>query len=467
MTIRNRITAYIVGVGLIASLLYSAVVFYELIEQPFDVLDAVLEEEAYRTAEIVLNRPDESQPPQVATSSSRYAYWVEVRDQGTGALLYRSDLAQLVPLSRVDPGEHSIVSVPFISDSINIGQKADGTVSFRIRSFLVKVGGKTCHVQIARPMEHLEQEIKDLVLGLLSGFIFSLLFLVAISRFVAGKVLKPVDSIRNLTRDISERNLGRRIPVGEGQDELSELARTINRMLDRLQYSFARQREFLFATSHELKTPLTTLRLAADEISRCDAEVLPRSAQENLIRLQEQVLRMERLVKDLLNLSSMETMTRVDPAAVDLNELLLPLAEEYRFLADARGIRMEIRIPQRLAAAGDAEKLRRAFSNLLDNSVKYNMDGGRIELTGETLEDHVRVTIANTGPGVAESEIPRVFDQFYRGEKSRSIRLGGSGLGLAIVKRIMELHNGRVVFESRENGWTRVTVLLPGFQGKM
>lgn len=462
MTIRNRITAYIVGAGFIAGLLYSAVVFYELIEQPFDLMDSVLKEEAYRTVDIILeSQGDSAQPPQIVTSSSRYLYWIEVYDQDTGALLYQSDLAKLVSLSRIDSGDRSIDSVPFASDKVNIGQKADGTVSFRIRSFLVKSGGKTCFVQIARPMEHLEKEIQDLVLGILAGFVFSILILILISRFVAGRILKPVGAMQNLARDIGERNLDRRIPTGEQRDELSELARTINKMLDRLQYSFARQREFLFATSHELKTPLTTLRLAADEITRCDAEALSQSARDNLPRLQEQVLRMERLVKDLLNLSSLETMTRIDPAPVDLNEILLPLADEYRFLADARGIGMDIQIPRWLGVSGDVEKLRRAFSNILDNAVKYNVDGGRIELAGDTVAGEVRVTVANTGPGVAESEIPRVFDQFFRGEKSRSSQHGGSGLGLAIVKRIVELHGGRVTFESREGGWSLVSVFLP------
>lgn len=463
MTIKNRITAYIVGVGLIAGLLYSVTVFYELIEQPFDLLDAVLKEEAYRAVDIILKSQVDSQPPQVATSSSRYVYWIEVYDQGAGTLLYQSDLAKLVSLSRVDPGDSSIANVHFTSDKVNIGQKIDGTVFFRVRSFLIKSGGKTCFVQIARPMEKMEEEIQELALGVLLGFLFSALILIVISRFVAGRILRPIGSMQTLARDISEKDLDRRIPIGEERDELSDLARTINRMLDRLQYSFARQREFLFATSHELKTPLTTLRLAADEIARCDTEMLSQSARDNLPRLQGQVLRMERLVKDLLNLSSMETMHRVDPKPVHLNEILQSLADEYKFLAEARGIQMDIRISPQLFVSGDPEMLRRAVSNIMDNAVKYNKDGGWITLAGETVAENVRVIVANTGPGVAETEIPRVFDQFFRGEKSRSSHYGGSGLGLAIVKRIVELHDGRIIFESREGDWSRITVFLPGF----
>jgi len=465
MTIKTRITLYIVGAGFIASLLFSVIVFYELIEQPFDLLDAVLKEEAYRAAELFSGEDDSAEPsPRLFASSYQNSYWIEILDTPSEELLYQSNLAKLVPLSRIDPGTRSIASVPFSSDDINIGQRIDGSVAFRIRAFLIPMDGKTLFVQAARPMEKLEEEIRDLVLGVLSGFVVSTLILIVMSRYMAGKILRPIGAMKDLARHISDRNLDRRIPAGEDHDEFSELARTINQMLDRLQYSFARQREFLFATSHELKTPLTTLRLAADEISRCDAETPSPCVRDNLPRLQGQVLRMERLVKDLLNLSSMETMHRVDPKPVHLNEILQTLAEEYQFLAEARGIQLDIRISPQLFVSGDAEMLRRAVSNILDNAVKYNRDGGWITLSGETVAENVRVIVANTGPGVAEAEIPRVFDQFFRGEKSRSSHYGGSGLGLAIVKRIMELHGGKITFESQEGNWSRITVFLPGFR---
>jgi signal transduction histidine kinase len=310
-------------------------------------------------------------------------------------------------------------------------------------------------------MEKLDEEIWDLVFGILAGFIFSILALIVIAGFMAGKILQPIGRMKDLAQAISEKNLDQRIPHGEGRDEFSELARTTNRMLDRLQYSFVRQRDFLFDTSHELKTPLTTMRLAVDEICTSDGENLPPFVRDNLLRLNNQVLRMERLVKDLLNLSSLETLTSIDPKPVEISELLSSLAGEYQFLADAHNIKMDIRLLDGLVIQGDAEKLHRAFSNILDNAVKYNVDGGRIELTADQSATELTVTLANTGPGVAEAEIPKVFDQFYRGEKSRSLQHGGSGLGLAIVKRIVELHGGKVKFESQPGAWTRVSVSLP------
>ncbi len=462
MTVKTKITLFIVGAGLVSSLLFSVVVFYELLEQPFELLDTVLKEEAYRTTRMIVKRQKESDSwPLDSASQAMKGYWIEIYEQGANKMLFQSDLAQSVKLSPVKPGSSAIASAIIPREQINLDQDRSQEVTFRVRSFSIELEGRSFVVQIARAMEKLEEEIWELAFGIAAGLIFSTLALIAISRFMAGKILQPIGKMKDLAQDISEKNLDQRIPHGEGRDEFSELARTINRMLDRLQYSFVRQKNFLFDTSHELKTPLTTIRLAVDEICTCDGESLPPFVRDNLLRLNNQVLRIERLVKDLLSLSSLETLTGIDPKQVQITELLSSLAEEYKFLADTRNIKMDIRLPMPLFTLGDGEKLRRAFSNILDNAVKYNVDGGHIELTCDQSAAELTVTVANTGSGVAEAEIPRVFDQFYRVEKSRSIRHGGSGLGLAIVKRIVELHGGKVKFESRQGAWTRVTVSLP------
>ncbi len=464
MTVKTRITLFIVGAGFIASLLFSAVVFYELIEQPFDILDTVLKEEAYKTARMIVERQKKSDlagHPDSYSHALDKKYWIEIYGKETNKILYRSGLAKLVKLPPVEPGSSAVARAILLTGQIHPEQGKTRREPFRIRSFSIELDGRSFVVQIARSLEELKSEIEELVFSLITGLILSTLALIFISRFLAGRILQPMGQMKDLARDISEKNLDRRIPTGKGQDEFSELASTINRMLDRLQYSFLRQRNFLFDTSHELKTPLTTMRLAVDEMCALDGENLPPFVMNNLLRLNRQVLRMDRLVKDLLNLSSLETLTRIDPKPVYLTELLSSLAEEYKFLANAHNITMAVRLAERLVFHGDEEKLRRAFSNILDNAVKFNVDGGRIEVTGDQSPTELMVTVANTGPGVPEAQIHQVFDQFYRVEKSRSIQHGGFGLGLAIVKRIVELHGGKVKLESQQEAWTRVTVILP------
>jgi two-component system OmpR family sensor kinase len=462
MSVKTRITLLVVGAGFFASLLFSVIVFLELMEQPFRMLDDNLEEEAQRAFEMVVRGQREFKSgPFESSAHSAYSYWIEIYDQGTDKILYRSDLARSVELPHVEPDKRRSVTLIVPNKTIRPGQDHPHETTFRIRTFSFKSEGGAFVVQIARSMEKLEEEIREVIFGIVSGLIFSTLALIVVSHFIAGKVLKPIGAMKDLAQNIGEKSMDQRISVGAGANEFNELAKTINRMLDRLQHSFARQRELLFDTSHELKTPLSALRLGIDEICTSDSESLPLFTTESLFRLRNQVLRMERLVKDLLNLSSLEALTAIKPEVVDLTELLSSLAAEYRFLADARDIHMEVRLHDQLAIQGDAEKLKRAFSNILDNAIKYNVDGGQVQVFGDQSPFEVTIILANTGPGVTEAESKKVFEQFYRVEKSRSIQHGGSGLGLTIVKKIVELHRGKVEFESEPGGWTRVTVSLP------
>ncbi|MEJ2586893.1 MAG: HAMP domain-containing sensor histidine kinase [Deltaproteobacteria bacterium] len=455
MTVKTRITLLITGAGLIASLLFSVVVFFEFVEQPFELLDTVLKEEAYQTVWRVVEAEGKGRPA-IPVDHAMAAYWVRIHEEGTDRPLYQSPLAKSIRLAPVKPDSSAILSVP-----IPPGQD-NRVITLRVKTFRFDLKGKTFVVQIARTMEKLEEEIRDLVMGIVFGLVLSTLALIAISRFVAGRILRPIGAMKDLAQDISEKNLDQRIPVGKARDEFSQLAKTINHMLDRLQYSFARQRDFLFDTSHELKTPLTSIRLAVDEIRTRDRGNLPPFAEENLARLNHQVWRMERLVKDLLNLSSLETLPRIDPGPVYITRMLTSLAEEYQFLAEAHQISIRTRLPEGLVIQGDREKLNRAFSNILDNALKYNVDGGWIDVESLESDGDLVIRVTNSGPGLAEEDIPRAFDQFFRVEKSRSEVHGGSGLGLAIVKRIVALHHGEVALESEQGAWTRITIRLPG-----
>ena len=462
MTVKTRISLLVIAAGLISSLLFSISVFYELMEQPFDILDTILEEEAYRAIRMTVMKTKEPGATSLEyTAEGMYPYWIEIHEQGTNRLIYQSIVARLVKLSPVKPGSSATVKTKVPDDQIKLGLDDSRVTTFRIRTFSISNEGSRFVVQIARPVAKLEEEIGELVFGIGVGFVFSCVALILVSRYIAGKILKPIGEMKDLTKQISEKNLDTRIPVGQGRDEFNELAKTINWMLDRLQNSFVKQRNFLFDTSHELKTPLTTMRLSIDEICTSDIENMPAEARENLLQLNGQVLRMERLVKALLNLSSLETMTSIDQKPVDMTELLTTLAADYRLLAGVQNIQMDITLPNEFIIHGDVEQLKRAFSNILDNAVKYNLDGGRIEVVGVQEDDIQTITVTNTGSGVAEDEIPKVFDQFYRAEESRSLRHGGSGLGLAIVKRIVELHGGGVTLESQKGTWTRVTIRLP------
>jgi len=462
MTVRHKITLFIAGAGFLASLVFSGIVFWEMVEEPFRIIDAELKAAARRTSGAFLANHEKPGPASVSPLSMETRhYWIRIYDQDGKKTLYRSHLASLVNIPLLKAGSTRTVSTMIPRDKIDLGQDRNQEVTFRTRAVRVPFGDRALIVQIGRPMERLEEGIWDILIGLVSGLAFSTMLLLAISYFVAGMILKPIGTIDDLTRDITERNLDQRIPVGVGRDEFHRLAITINQMLDRLQQSFGRQKRLLADASHELKTPLTMMRLSIDDVLSRDQNDLPPSTRDALIRQNEQVLRMERLVKNLLDLSRLEISEEAETEPVDLNGLIQFLAEDYRVLTDARNIGITIHLPEDLVITGDLEKLTRAFSNLLDNAVKYNHDGGKIELVGEKTNNGVTVIVTNSGKGVPESDIDKVFEEFYRVEKSRALRYGGSGLGLAIVKRIIELHGGKVAIESSPDAFTRVSIHLP------
>ena len=465
MTVRQKITLLITGAGFLSSLVFSCIIFYEMLEQPFHLIDADMESTARRAVQVLFGN-GKQRGSEAQWSLGDKGYWLEIKDLETGQPVYRSDLAKLIEIPEPAVGSSSIISVNIPRGKSDQAEAGPNEVTYRVRKFVISLGGKGFLVCAGRPMENLAEEFWDTIIGVVSGLAASSLLLMVISYFTAGLILKPIRIINEQARDISEKHLDRRMPVSGRQDEFSDLAQTLNRVFDRLQHAFRRQKRLLADASHELKTPLTMMRLALDEIQSGLSETRTDPQAESHQRMTEQVLRMERLVKSLLDLSSLEIEAAVEKSPLDLAAILTSLITDYRFMADPRDIQINLTAPERLETDGDAEKLNRAFSNILDNAIKYNTDGGIIEIVGQASEAGITIMISNTGPGVPETEIPKVFDQFYRVDQSRSLRGGGSGLGLAIVKRIVELHDGNLKFESRQEGWTRVTISLPRRRGE-
>ncbi len=462
MTVRTRIMLFIVGSGFLASLLFSVVVFYEMVEQPFNLLDTVLQEEATRVVPMLVHTPAMADGGKGTVQPlGLEPYWLEVWDAEEGRVLFRSALAEQIRLAPLPPGSRAIMHPLPVEKGAMPPRLKDTFSVFRVRTVVLDLDGRAFRVQIGRPMEKLNEELWEVFFGLLAGLIFSTLVLSAISRYVAGKILQPVQQIQNLAKNISEQNLSQRIPLQEPGDEISELARTINLMLDRLQYSFDRQRGLLHAASHELKTPLAALRLAIEALISREAAPGGSPVGDDLLLISQQSLRLERLVKDLLSLSSLEVLAGVDSHPVDISALLQSLVCDFGAVAWESGIAMQCDISPACQVPGTFALLQRALVNIFDNALKYTAEGGRINISCHQKNDAVVISIANTGPGVAEAEEALVFDQFYRGEKSRSSKLGGFGLGLTIVKKIIDLHQGRITFASVSGGLTTLTLHLP------
>lgn len=267
---------------------------------------------------------------------------------------------------------------------------------------------------------------------------------------IAGRVLQPLRLLRDTARSISESDLTRRIPV-EGDDELADLARTFNEMLDRLEEAFASQKSFISDAGHELRTPITIIRGHLDVMGDD-----PEERRETLDLVRDELDRMSRLVNDLLLLAKATRPDFLQPETVDLDELTRELFAKASALAQ-RDWRLSSVGTGRIVA--DRQRITQALMNLSQNAVTHTLSGDAVELGSELRNGRVRLWVKDTGPGVPEHEQARIFERFVRLDRAPAGE--GAGLGLAITRAVAEAHGGRVELDSRPGAGARFTVIIP------
>ena len=300
-------------------------------------------------------------------------------------------------------------------------------------------------LQIARPLTEVDASLDRLRTILILIALGGIGLAAALGLVVARTALAPVRRLTVATEEVSEtRDLSRRM-ADEGTDELGRLAASFNTMLAALEDSARSQRRFVADASHELRTPLTSLRTNIDVLARADA--LPPEEREQLLAdVAEQLAEMSELVAELVALD------RAEEGAADLEDVRLDLvtAEAIeRARRNSNGVTFTPDLHES-TVRGVPGSLERAVGNLLDNAAKWSPPDGDVEVSVRDGE----VVVRDHGPGIDESDLPYVFDRFYRAPSARG--LPGSGLGLAIVRQVAEAHGGSVAVERPEGGGTLV-----------
>jgi signal transduction histidine kinase len=233
---------------------------------------------------------------------------------------------------------------------------------------------------------------------------------------------------------------------------------------DELQRVNKIRRDFVANVSHELKTPATSLRLLAESLEETIDDD-PIQARLFAAQLKKETERLSRLITDLLDLTRLETQEGVEnPVPVDVRGVLMTVLARMRRVARKKNITLQWRRFGRAAeytVLGDETQLTSMFTNLVDNAVKYTPPGGRVEVTGGSEDTEIVIRVSDTGIGIPETKLPRIFERFYRVDKARSKETGGTGLGLSIVRHIAENHGGRVAVESTPGQGSTFTVYLP------
>jgi heavy metal sensor kinase len=314
-------------------------------------------------------------------------------------------------------------------------------------------------LQLGQSLES-DSRIADALKGM---FLVTTVFLIALSAgagwFMAKRAVSGVEDITRTARKISGRSLEERVPVKATGDEIDQLATTFNEMLDRIEKLVREIREMTDNIAHDLKSPITRIRGLAEVTlttgkSMREYESMTASTIEECDRLLD-------MINTMLLISKTEA--RVDPIAeeqVDLSALVRSACELFEPMAEDGGVHLACRVPEALALDGDPRMLQRMFANLFDNAIKYTLPGGGVTVTVLENENKDRVTeVKDTGVGIAPEDLPRVFDRFYRCDRSRS--KPGIGLGLSLARAIARAHGGDITVDSRVDKGSTFRVILP------
>jgi heavy metal sensor kinase len=272
------------------------------------------------------------------------------------------------------------------------------------------------------------------------------------------KMLAPIDNMISAANTINSQRLSRRLDVPGAEDELQKLAVTINSMLDRVEEAFRLQGQFTADASHELRTPLAILQGNADMLERWGRND-PVVLDESIASIQRQTRYMNQLVDNLLFLARGDSGKRqLKKEAFDISALLNELVEEQSSIDESH--RYEVDSSETIRLFADRNMVKQLLRALIDNSVKYTPVDGKITLSCRDNSDGISVSVADTGIGMKQEHLSRVFERFYRADQARSKATGGMGLGLSIVQAIVDVHGGKLFAESEAEKGTCITAVF-------
>ncbi len=314
---------------------------------------------------------------------------------------------------------------------------------------------------VAAPMTEAARNLAHLRLLFLIS-IPSALVLASIAAYIITRsAFRPIATMVATARQISASNLDQRLLVPPANDEIRQLAETLNSMIERIDSAFNAQRQFIADASHELRTPLTII---CSELEFAKRRVADGETIESLQNSLSEIDRLARMAESLLLLARLDSSTSlITFSPVRLDELLPECVQLVNKIAEQKGIQIKVHVDEAVEIQGDSERLKSALLNLLDNAVKYSQTGGEVRVSLSILtspDREAQITVADNGHGISPDDLPHIFERFYRASSNRG-ESSGSGLGLAIAQRVISLHSGDIQVASELSEGTVFTVNLP------
>jgi signal transduction histidine kinase len=397
-------------------------------------------ESAQKQALEVVSQLESGRPPVLEVAGSD-EQMVQVMTPAGAVIASSSNVAGEPAVARLAPGQSGQVITPLDNDAfIAVAESAQTSNGERI-------------VLAARALVDVLDTTKAITRLLIIGLPLMLAVVAVTTWFAVGRALAPVEAIRREVDEVSAAQLHRRVPVPRADDEIGRLAATMNRMLERLESARNSQRRFVSDASHELRSPITTIRQHAEvALAHPDRVAAPELAEVVLAEQQ----RMQQLVEDLLMLARADEHVPLARDAVDLDDLAF---EEGHRLRSTTSKRVDTSGVSAARVQGDADALRRMMRNVGENAARHA--ASRVDIALAERGDEAVLTIDDDGPGIPESERARVLQRFVRLDEARSRDEGGSGLGLSIVDEVVRAHGGSVTIERSPLGGARIRITLP------
>ncbi len=447
------------------TLMYAAILFFVLILST-TILGMGAYIFFYRQAEVDLDRSIRHVMNNIESGNAAEAkFWFE-GPVIPGVIVRITDDAGRVVLD-TDPHfpsnaaiEQGQVQTPFWANpEMEVSEFRNGSVYHAQRT--IEYGGTTYRIHFLRTIT----TEKDFFYSLqrLLFYTVAICFVLALiaGHFISRRILTPIRAITRTAGSIEVERLGQRLTIPRARDELSELARTFNRMLERLQEGFVQQQRFVSDASHELRTPLTVILGYSDMLSRWgreDKEIL----EEGITAIRSEAENMQQLIEKLLFLARADQKRQaVHKETVLLAEILSDTMEKMQMVTSSHEVVLD-RNDEAVVSA-DPVLLRQLFRIFLENSRKYTPAGGHIRASSIMAADgkSVTVTLSDDGIGIAPEHQAHIFERFYRVDSSRTKETGGSGLGLSIARWIAEQHGIRIAVKSAEGQGTAISLVMP------
>lgn len=279
-----------------------------------------------------------------------------------------------------------------------------------------------------------------------------------ITFFISGHALKPLCDFSKKIEEVQAQNLSDSRIEENKFSELNQLSVSYNKMLERLSEAFKLQRQFTANAAHELRTPLAVMQLQIDLYNSSKHPNNDTSAQQTISMITEQTERLSKMVRTLLDMSELQTIARDEEIAI--SALVEEVLADLEPLAQEKGINLIEKCDNVLLMGSDILIYRLVY-NLVENAIKYNFSGGTVTVTATQQNSQLHLTVEDTGNGIPKELKERIFEPFFRLDKSRSRELGGVGLGLALVREIVRVHNGSILVKNNANSGTTFEVIFP------